>query len=150
MGAGSLKKIVYDWEPKLVPLDCVNFTYCSTLHHTTNNKMSAHTQLKRWSMFLVKASCSRSLTSWTERLKGVVAFINQPITNQKDLDNEGKITMGRRRKKSREQSAGTFSRGEKDRQVECRIVESSAEFYNFYVDDLKGGGPVSRTPIVIS
>ena len=164
MGAGSLKKIVYDWEPKLVPLDCVNFTYCSTLHHTTNNKMSAHTQLKRWSMFLVKASCSRSLTSWTERLKGVVAFINQPITNQKD--NEGKITMGRRRKKSREQSAGTYvlTRRERSAGEVSRIVESSAEFYNFYVDDLKGGGPVShfyvddlkgggpvsRTPIVIS
>ena len=152
MGAGSLKKIVYDWEPKLVPLDCVNFTYCSTLHHTTNNKMSAHTQLKRWSMFLVKASCSRSLTSWTERLKGVVAFIKQPITNQKDLDNEVKITMGRRRKKSREQSAGTYvlTRRERSAGGVSRIVESSAEFYNFYVDDLKGGGPVSRTPIVIS
>ena len=80
-------------------------------------------------MFLVKASCSRSLTSGTERLKGVVAFINQPITNQKDLDNEGKITMGRRRKKSREQSAGTFSRGEKDRLVEC--LELSNHLLNF-------------------
>ena len=152
MGAGSLKKIVYDWESKLVPLDCVNFTYCSTLHHTPNNKMSSHTQPKRWLMFLVKASCSRSLTSWTERLKGVVAFIKQPITNQKDLDNEVKITMGRRRKKSREQSAGTYvlTRRERSAGGVSRIVESSAEFYNFYVDDLKGGGPVSRTPIVIS
>ena len=59
----------------------------------------------------------------------MVAFINQPITNQKDLDNEGKITMGRRRKKSREQSAGTFSRGEKDRQVEC--LELSNHLLNF-------------------
>ena len=59
----------------------------------------------------------------------MVAFINQPITNQKDLDNEGKITMGRRLKKSREQSAGTFSRGEKDRQVEC--LELSNHLLNF-------------------
>lgn len=141
MGAGSLKKIVYDWESKLVPLDCVNFTYCSTLHHTPNNKMSSHTQPKRWLMFLVKAACSRSLTSWTERLKGVVAFIKQPITNQKDLDNEVKITMGRRRKKSREQSAGTYvlTRRERSAGGVSRIVESSAEFYNFYVG--------SRTPI---
>ena len=96
----------------------------------------------------------------------MVAFINQPITNQKDLDNEGKITMGRRRKKSREQSAGTYvlTRRERSAGGVSRIVESSAEFYNFYVDDLKGGGPVShfyvddlkgggpvsRTPIVIS
>ena len=59
----------------------------------------------------------------------MVAFINQPITNQKDLDNEGKITMGRRPKKSREQSAGTFSCGEKVRQVEC--LELSNHLLNF-------------------